>query len=169
MLKSVCVLIKFPNENKYLAVARRGTTDQWGLPGGKVDVGEDLIGAAVRELKEETGFIVKRSNVRSIFSEVCGPGEDGKSFYSTTFEIKASALQRLWLTPSLDGVSSIYVSADALSNLINIKVTHQTLTDIYEGDAGPVKWITREELESGPFAEYNKAMFNAYDLSKLIK
>ncbi len=41
-------------DGKVLAVARRGTTDEWGLPGGKVDHGEDLAEALVREVWEES-------------------------------------------------------------------------------------------------------------------
>jgi 8-oxo-dGTP pyrophosphatase MutT (NUDIX family) len=39
-----------------LAVARRGESDQWGLPGGKVESHETSVIAAVREFTEETGI-----------------------------------------------------------------------------------------------------------------
>lgn len=45
---AVCVCI-FKGE-KLLAVARRGTTDEWSLPGGKVDAGEAPLEASVREV-----------------------------------------------------------------------------------------------------------------------
>jgi mutator protein MutT len=41
-----------------LVVARRGTKDMWGFPGGKVEFGEDHEGALRREVYEETGIIV---------------------------------------------------------------------------------------------------------------
>ena len=31
------------------------------------------------------------------------------------------------------------------------------------GDAGPVRWVTRAELEAGPFGKYNKKLFNKID------
>ena len=32
-----------------------------------------------------------------------------------------------------------------------------------QGDAGPVKWVTRERLEAGPFGKYNEGLFKALD------
>lgn len=51
-----CVL-HVRHDGKVLAVARRGTLDQWGLPGGKLEQNESPLGAAARELIEETGMI----------------------------------------------------------------------------------------------------------------
>lgn len=41
------------NEGKVLIVNQRG--DSWSLPKGHIDVGEDLLGAARREIHEESG------------------------------------------------------------------------------------------------------------------
>lgn len=137
MEKSVCILIKHYAGDKYLAVARRGTTDQWGLPGGKVEPGEDLKKAAIRELYEETGhFLIPNGGniLTEVFSEVCGPGKDGKIFHCTTF----------YVVPGRRPCGM-------------------------KGDAGPVDWVTQEELENGPFGEYNKALFKAVKLKELLK
>jgi len=47
------VIIK--NENKILAVSRKGNHKDLGLPGGKIELGESPTTAACREAVEETG------------------------------------------------------------------------------------------------------------------
>lgn len=58
--RTVTAIVKFPN-NKILLV-KRGTVvfkGYWALPGGRVDAGETVEQAVIREVKEETGLHVK--------------------------------------------------------------------------------------------------------------
>jgi len=43
--------------------AHKANGDLWGLPGGKVEPGESLVGAMVREIEEETGLELLPSDV----------------------------------------------------------------------------------------------------------
>lgn len=76
MPQAACVLLRL--EDRVLAISRG--LDRWdlGLPGGRVEPGEDLANAAIREMYEETG--VRLAGVRPIFR--------AKSyiFTTTTFE-----------------------------------------------------------------------------------
>lgn len=53
----VCALVKGEN-GTYLGVTRKYDHNDWGLPGGKIEAGESPFDAFVRELREETGYIV---------------------------------------------------------------------------------------------------------------
>ena len=53
----------------------------WALPGGFVDYGEPLEGAAVREAKEETGLTVKLVRQFHTYSD---PGRDPRQHSITT-------------------------------------------------------------------------------------
>ena len=53
---SVMIVVK---DGLVLAVSRRYDSTKFGLPGGKVEPGESLEAAAIRETFEETGIVVK--------------------------------------------------------------------------------------------------------------
>lgn len=65
--------------DKVLAVARRGTTDEWGLPGGKVDSGEDPLEALVREVWEEAHIKLDKTKLEPVFCRIDHP------FFVTTY------------------------------------------------------------------------------------
>lgn len=70
--KSVC-LFALNKEGKVLAVARRGTTNAWGLAGGKVDLGENMVEALIREVYEETYIKLDPNKLEPVFERVDPP------------------------------------------------------------------------------------------------
>lgn len=68
--KSACVIVfdDWPNPRHLLAVSRKDNPRDWGLPGGKIEAGEQAKTAASRELWEETGLIVVRNNLSKIYT-----------------------------------------------------------------------------------------------------
>ncbi len=61
MKTEVCVVV-IENDNKYLMVRRSGKgsyAGRWEYPGGKAEKNEEYEDAAVREVKEETGLLIK--------------------------------------------------------------------------------------------------------------
>jgi 8-oxo-dGTP pyrophosphatase MutT (NUDIX family) len=57
MKKAAAVLIR-NKEDLILAVSRKDNPDDFGLPGGNVDPGENYRQTAIRETFEETGLVI---------------------------------------------------------------------------------------------------------------
>ncbi len=55
-------------EDNKLLMIRRVDNDKWSLPGGTLDYGESLEDCIIREIKEETGLIIKVEGIINIYS-----------------------------------------------------------------------------------------------------
>jgi len=75
--QAACCLIR-SKDGKILSVSRRDDPTDLGMPGGKVDPGEDPEQAAKRELEEETGLVATK--LTQVFKE-----KDSQGFITTTF------------------------------------------------------------------------------------
>lgn len=69
--KAVCVLIT-NEEGKLLSVSRKDNPSDIGLIGGKVDDGESLIDAVIRETFEECGLVITKDDLYKVFFDFCG-------------------------------------------------------------------------------------------------
>lgn len=67
---AVCALI-INMEGEALLVSRRKNPDQWGMPGGKVDEGEDPRSAVIREVWEETSYQMEYGKLEQIYRSIC--------------------------------------------------------------------------------------------------
>ena len=70
------------NDRGEVLLQRRGDCDQWGFPGGTVELGETPQMAAVREVKEETGLDVLVGELIGIYTDfdvVCSNGDQFQS------------------------------------------------------------------------------------------
>lgn len=76
---AVCCLL-MNGDGDVLAISRGNDTTKWGLPGGKVERHESLEVAVVREMFEETGYVIAAP--QSVYTAFV-PGET--NFLCTTF------------------------------------------------------------------------------------
>ena len=67
---------------KVLLIRRRGEPlrGEWSIPGGLVEVGETLTEALGREIREETGLVVRVGPIVEVFDRIL-PDEQGKVRY----------------------------------------------------------------------------------------
>lgn len=66
------VLAAVPRDGRLLLVQRAKETPprRWGLPGGLIELGESPLGAALRELAEETGVVAEAERVIDVFDMI---------------------------------------------------------------------------------------------------
>lgn len=58
------------NEKGEVLLQKRSKTENiWGLPGGAVEIGESIEEAAIREIKEETGFDIQIDYLIGVYSK----------------------------------------------------------------------------------------------------
>lgn len=110
MKEAACAMIPV-SPDEFLTISRRGSTSAWGLPGGKVDPGETVEEAVVREVFEELGVRIDRSQLKAVYTGVC---DGDQTFRVTTFLV-------------LGGPSLVGMQAEA--GMILSKHTLQDLAD----------------------------------------
>lgn len=103
--KSVCGILKIGDS--YLAVSRKDNPNDFGFPGVKVDDGENVQDALIRECIEETGYNIFINNSVTPFVDQCG------EFTAYTYLIEISDKTRLLVHPKETGVVK-FVSVDDL-------------------------------------------------------
>jgi 8-oxo-dGTP diphosphatase len=77
------VLLSKRDGDLYVLLIRRGWEPFegcWALPGGHVDVGENILDAARRELREETGLTAHWLKLVGVYAD---PGRDPRGRYAT--------------------------------------------------------------------------------------
>lgn len=67
ILPSVCAVVL--DGSGRLLLHRRSDNGFWGLPGGKVDVGESVTAAVIREVFEETGVHAEVERLTGVYSD----------------------------------------------------------------------------------------------------
>ncbi len=128
--RAVCFLL-VRDDGLILAVSRKHDLTAFGLPGGKVDPGEDPKTSVAREVREETassnyhGFVV--TDPELMFEGICV----GDVIYD----------------------SSTYWSA------ISPNQYEIPQTPYVNNEGAIVDFVTPSVLMAGPFGEYNRALF----------
>jgi len=67
-VRAVCGVVALDSHGRLLLV-RRADDASWGLPGGGVEPGESWSEAAVRECREETGWLIRVTGLFGAYSD----------------------------------------------------------------------------------------------------
>jgi len=105
------------DKGEFLLIFRR---NRWDLPKGKVEKGEDLEVAALREVEEETG-VSELSVQRHLITTYHTYVQDGKSILKRTYWFAMKCLGNQQLVPQVeeDIVKVEWVNESNLSNYLS--------------------------------------------------
>lgn len=113
-----------------IVLIQRKDTGRWGLPGGIVDWGEDVLTTAKRELKEETGLdLLKVRRLVGVYSSL----ERDPRIHSISILIEADVTGEFKIEDTLEVMSIEAFSKDDLP-LGNLSHDHdRQLSDYLQG------------------------------------
>lgn len=133
MKKAACILL-LRSDGKFLGASRRNKPNDFNLVGGKVDPGETVLEAAIREFNEEAGARLNSKNLIQVFTRPCF----GETDYETTTFL-------------------VFQKLDLASQTIDLENPSSPEPGI------TIKWITWDELlnPTNSFYEYNKSLYEA--------
>ena len=60
------------DERGWILLEKRSDNGMWGVPGGRIEPGESVMQAALREIEEETGLAVKITGLLGVYSGPSG-------------------------------------------------------------------------------------------------
>ena len=117
-------------QNRIL-LAQRGqppSLDNWAIPGGKVRLGESLQNAAEREIREETGLVVRAGDPVYTFDHV-DRDDDGRIRYHYVIVDLMAEYVSGDIQPGDDVLDAGWISED---ELVRLKVSPRTLRLLQE-------------------------------------
>jgi ADP-ribose pyrophosphatase len=117
-------------DNRVLLV-RRGKAparNLWAIPGGSVEIGETLQQAAEREIREETGLIVRARDPVFTFDVIERDPDGGVRFHYVVVDLLADYVDGT-PRPAGDAIDARWVSAGELGRLSVSRATRDLLRD----------------------------------------
>lgn len=114
-----------------ILLARRRDTQQWSLPGGILDWGEDLLTCSRRELLEETGFeLTKISRLVGVYSSL----ERDPRFHAVTVAIAVETKPTHNRITDTDEILEVQPFSPSDIPLAELSHDHgRLLTDYFDG------------------------------------
>lgn len=137
LIQRTAVYAVMRNENGVLLTCDRSNKDRWDLPGGGVEMGEDLMAALRREIKEETNLDMRASNLKKIcqFTEYFYDIDSSTGWESSRFFYKLDAIVGdVRLTGNNDDIVDVKFFPDHLDDRISPVARAVVSMVIFEND-----------------------------------
>ncbi len=103
--------------------------DNWGLPGGAVEVGETVREAVVREILEETGVTVKPVKLITVFDSIHRDEDDRVRYHYILFEYLCEYVSGE-VTPNSDAPDARWVEFNDLDSIDIMPITKKFLLKV---------------------------------------
>jgi ADP-ribose pyrophosphatase YjhB (NUDIX family) len=68
-LRLGCSAVLFDSKREKVLLTRRADNGEWCLPGGAIDAGESVAEGCEREVREETGLLVRVTRLTGVYSD----------------------------------------------------------------------------------------------------
>lgn len=114
------VVVRRPTDSKFLVVQEAANSGFW-LPGGRVEVGETLLEAAIRETKEEAGIDVDIKGVLKVEHSTYAFDERKKAYNRMRVIFYAEPCDEKELpksVPNYDSAGATFISVDELDDIV---------------------------------------------------
>lgn len=120
------------NEKGEILLQKRGEKeDIWGLPGGAVEIGESIEEAAIREVKEETGFDIKVDYLIGVYSKYFTEYPNGDVAQSICNSFKGTITGGQLSIDNNETIDLQYFNKDNIPNLF-VKQYSDMINDFFE-------------------------------------
>lgn len=120
----------FDDQRRILCVKRAYGPKNWTTPGGKMEAGEDPLQALVREVAEESGYVVRPGRLNGVYSK---PEQD-----DVVLSIEAEIIARGPWQPNSEIAECGFYGRDELPQPMR-ETTATRILDAFDGRTGVLR------------------------------
>ena len=139
------------NDRNEVLLVKHRNREYWGVPGGQVEAGENLMDALAREIKEESGINVSVNKLICVSSNTCSyPGHSGYETVPTKVMFGFTCTYLDGELRSSDETSeSRWISKDSVLDYITVPNLIERFKAYlnFKGDIQYLEYITRPQYE----------------------
>jgi ADP-ribose pyrophosphatase YjhB (NUDIX family) len=105
------------NEQNEILLQKRGDRNEWGFPGGAMELGESIEETAKREILEETGLIVEVEHLIGVYSKYSGEFPNGDKAQTITCFFQCRPIEGELCSDGIETLDLKFFSTDQVPKL----------------------------------------------------